>query len=218
MINRMKDRCKLICGSDDADCFVMSKNQLNCIADLVINKTTAISMLLGYHLSPGEKNNEDEMVRAAFASTNELSNWIKYLQMVGDMRELHSLVLDSDRNEKRSEIRYPLPDAHAHRVGIAMAEAEGQGFLKLINYSQSGVRFVSPVALEEGGELQFHIVSKGGNWADPVSFKAEVRNCWGSGGNFQVGARVGEISGKDAFNFFLNIHSLILGVGIRDNM
>ena len=218
MINRMKDRCRLICGSDDPDCFVMSKNQLNCIADLVINKTTAITMMLSLSLSNKKAYEEGEAIRQAFASTNELTNWIKYLQMVGDMRELHSLVLDSDQNEKRGEIRYPMPEAQADKVGMALADTEGQGFLRVLNFSQSGVRFVSPAPYEVGNVIECCLVSSRGSRDDRVVFKAEVHNCQGSEGSYQVGARVGEVSGKDAFNFFGNMHSLMLGVGILDNM
>ncbi len=218
MINRMKDRCRLICGSEDPDCFVTSKNQLNCIADLVINKTTGITMMLELSLSGKKVYEEGEAIRKAFASTNELSNWIKYLQMVGDMKELHSLVLDSDQNEKRGEIRYPMPEVQADKVGMALADTEGQGFLRVINFSQSGVRFISPAPYEVGDVIESHLVSSGGSWVDTVVLKAEVRNCLGSEGIYPVGARVCEVSGKDTFNFFGNMHSLMLGVGIFDNM
>ncbi len=218
MINRMKDRCRLICGRDDADCFVMSKNQLECIADLVINKTTATSMMLELSLSGNVIDEDGEAIRKAFASTNELTNWIKYLQMVLDMKELHSLVLGSDMNEKREEIRYPMPEAQADKVGMALADTGGKDFMRVINFSQSGVRFVSPAPYEVGDVVESYLVSSGGTWADTVVFKAEVCNCIGSGGSYQVGARVGEVSGKEVFNFFVNVHSLILGVGIFENM
>ncbi len=218
VINRMKDRCRLICGSDDADCFVMSRNQLNCIADLVINKTTAISMMLELSLSKKKVYEEGEAVRRAFTSSNELSNWIKYLQMVGDMRELHSLVLGSDQNEKRGEIRYPLPEAKADRTGISLAGSEGHGFLRVLNFSQSGVRFVSPASYEVGDVIESYVVSRGGRRDDCVVFKAEVRNCRGSEKSYQVGARVMEVAGKDVFNFFVNVHTLLMGMDVFGNM
>lgn len=226
MINRMKDRCRLICGSSEADCFVMNRNQLHCIADLVINKTTAISMMLELSLSEKNIDQDGEAVRMAFASTNELTNWIKYLQMVGGMKELHSLVLGSDLNEKRGEIRYPLPESHADRVGVSIDDPEGLAFLRVLNFSQSGVRFISPAPYEVGDLIECCLVSSKGSRDDPVVFKAEVRNCRGSAGGsagdsnggYEVGANVLEVSGKDAFNFFVNMHALMLSMDIIDNM
>ena len=108
-IERVSDRCKRICGEKLDDCYVNRKEQLLCISDMVVNKTASIMMALSASLQMDDTEFLKETARDSLSDTCELSNWIKYLQIVPDLQNLSSLVLDADSAEKRTEIRYPLP-------------------------------------------------------------------------------------------------------------
>jgi hypothetical protein len=220
MIDRMKDRCRRICGDGETDCFVKSQSQLNCISDLVINKTASISMLLEFSLERDRKAVDGETAQAVYSSTNELSNWIKFLQMIGDMRQLHQLVLDSDQNEKRSEIRYPVPESMKGRVGLVFdgLPAGNAEAIDIINYSQSGVRFSMPDEIKVGSCIEALLVSDGGTSADLTQLSLEVRNNFVADGRLQVGAQVTVVSGREVFNFFAIVHSLLIGMELFDQL
>ena len=47
MGDKIIDRCKLICGGISENCIIDNTRHLDCIADMVINKTSGISLLLG---------------------------------------------------------------------------------------------------------------------------------------------------------------------------
>ena len=133
MIERMKDRCERFCGSTDSDCFANSKDQLSCLSDLIINKTGSISMLLGFTLETGVDESAEDSIRVAYTDMNELTNWIQYLVAVGDMRELDDLVLSSNMNKARSELRYPVPKAMEGSLCVS-CESISPEPLRMLNY------------------------------------------------------------------------------------
>lgn len=213
MIHRMIDRCRRICGEADKNCYVNSKDQLKCITDVVINRTAGISMLLGFTLNEKEKASIDEGIRESLAMANELSNWVKYLQMISDLKELSSLVLDSDSAEKRKEVRYPLPNYLRDSIGVKIKLAGAAAPAVLVNFSQSGLQIKSAEPLAVGSRIECCLALPHPA-ENEVTFKATVR--YSSGGGGFAGAQIEEVSGVKVFNFFNNVHYFIMETGMAD--
>jgi hypothetical protein len=209
MIDRMIDRCRRICKTPDKQCFINSREQLNCIADMVINKAAGISMLLELSLLEEEKDIIDEDIMESISSANELSNWIRYLQMVGDLHELSSLVLDSDSSEKRKEIRYPVPEILSEKISVRVKRSGEIMPVRLTNFSQSGLQIKSPEPLDIDHLGEFSIASADTE-ARELTLKASIRYCWEQDGKFVMGARIEELLGSATFNFFTNVYDLML--------
>lgn len=207
MVDLMKDRCRRICGSKIDTCYVNSTNQLRCITDMVINKTTAVSMSLGMSLRDSNPEKKEEKVKRAIYSSNELSNWIKYLQLVGDLRELSSLVLDSDTQEKRTEIRYPMSIA-ADNIMIHTNGYSG----RIINFSQSGVLFISdkPMKLDDSFDASLVLNTPLGKKI-PFKFKARHQNKLPDG-TYATGCLIKEVYGNTLFNFFNEVYHLMIDI------
>jgi hypothetical protein len=209
-IERMSDRCKRICGSADRHCYIHRNEQISCIADIVINKTAGISMFLGMSLKQSGAGAGDEYVRESISASNELSNWIKYLQLAGNLRELSSLVLDANPGEKRTEIRYPLPEAHSIHIAahVGLPGYNMPVAVAVTNFSQSGVQLKCPEPLETGTRVDGRVFPA--LYEDrETPFGAVIKYCAKHEGGHLVGARVVEVSGGTTFNFFNSIYRCI---------
>jgi hypothetical protein len=216
MIDRVEDRCKRICGETREHCYVNSRQQLNCIADLVINKTASISMLLGFSLDEQDKEAANENLRESISISNELSNWVKYLRIVKDLRDLSSLVLDSDSAEKRTEIRYPMPGGYETQVAMTIALPDSEVQCVIVNFSQSGAQLRCPKALDIDS-LAECIIKLPPPYNNEMPCRARIKYCGKSDGDYIIGARIDEVSGSRSFNFFEKIINLLLQTAIEDN-
>ena len=151
-----------------------------------------------------------ETAKESLSDVCELSNWIKYLQIVPDLLTLSTLVLDTDAAEKRTEIRYPLSkefEGQIHVIYNGMLEA------KLVNFSQKGIQIISSQPIEEGTVLQCHLmadVAEGTN--NP--FKATAMYCASVDGSNICGARITEMQGSGVFNFFSLVHQFMLDMTV----
>lgn len=206
MLDRMSDRCKRICGTVDNECYINSKNQLRCIIDMVINNTSTITMTLGFSLDEDSRDAMVENMKLAINSSNELSNWIKFLQLMGDLKKLSSLVLDSDAKENRTEIRYPMT-VPTGKITVYANGAHGD----IINYSQSGVKFYCSEPLEPGTSMEADLVLNIPQ-GKKVPIVLKVAYCIKSEDNNQyiAGAQLQEVYGSRLFNFFNEVHHMIM--------
>lgn len=207
MIDRVQDRCGRICGPIERDCYVNRRSQLNCIADLVINKTTGISMILDFALQEPDKNIMDEYIAECLTSAHELANWIKYLQMIKNLQDLSSLVLDADAGDKRSEIRYPMPEKFSDSVVIVL-EGENTPPCSVINFSQSGVQMVGPVDIKIMQHVRGTVMNPRCSKGTP--FAAQVAYCKTDGSVSYVGLRITEVHGAKSFNFFNDVYAAVI--------
>jgi len=199
-IERMKDRCSKFCGDKDTECFAHSKRQLNCLADIIVNKAGSISMLMGHTLEEGVDETSADVVEIAYSGMNELTNWIQYLMIVGDMRQVQDLVLGAKLNKNRSEIRYPVPIADKESIKM-QCNSMDSGPMAILNFSQTGTRFVSSCPFAEDETYEFTLLNAD-DAARGTSFKARVMHCVEVSGEYQIGAKVIECSGSKVFNFF----------------
>lgn len=173
---------------------------------MVINKTSSIIMTLGASLQMDDSELLRETAGESLSDACELSNWIKYLQIVPDLFALSSLILDTSSSEKRREIRYPLPAELEGRINVLCNDMFET---MLLNFSQRGMQILSPLAIKEGTVLQCHLVS------DDIKntksrFKASVMYCIPTEDSFMCGARVSEMKGNGSLNLFSLVHQLIM--------
>lgn len=207
MIDRMIDRCQRICGSAEGGCFINNRDQLKCIADLVINKTSGITMTLDFLTTETDPQTLQEGIRDSVRAANELANWIKYMQLVQDLRQMSSLVLDSDQKEKRKEIRYPVPSRfNAIKV---RAEAEGgpaaEGALE--NFSSSGLRFTSNMPIAPGTRMSLTV----SNTSSSLSLSAIARYCGDAGRpKHTIGALIESDCSGGTPNFFNDAYRFLM--------
>jgi hypothetical protein len=209
MIDRMLDRCKRICGDINTEgCFVNDKNQLSCISDMAVNKATSIAMMLEFALMDDDPEFLKENIREALTQNNELLNWIKYLRLVGDLQKLGSLVLDSDENEKRKEIRYPIVQDGV--VSYTLSINDKNIPIEMINFSQSGVRFTSVEELKSTELVQCKLVCHKPEGSKDISLR--VKYCAPEGDGYIIGARIESMGGQSTFNFFAYILQLHIDI------
>lgn len=80
MPERIKERCKRICGEDDKNCFRHDRTRLFCISDMVINKAFGIEAMLEAIRQSPHSPEIDEMLSMTSRDLGELINWAKFLQ------------------------------------------------------------------------------------------------------------------------------------------
>ena len=203
------ERCNRICGSSTDKCFISNGKQVACIADIIINRASV--SLLGLEqvsnetqLSKGAGRNLDLSIKAI----NELVNWVKFLQLSHDLRELVTIP-HNDASDNRSETRYPLSDVYRQYISTHIKRSDSYAPVLLLNFSQSGLQFRSPIALNKDVIVECtlstsHAIRK------KVHFKVRCKYCTSVvNGEFVIGAQILEASDRANFNFFLNVYELI---------
>ena len=179
---------------------------------MVVNKTASIMMALSASLQMDDYEFLKDTARESLSDTCELSNWVKYLQIVPDLLTLSSLVLDADSAEKRTEIRYPLPSEFKGKFNVIFSDMLEAG---LINFSQSGMQVATSKPIEQGTVLECHLtedIEKG--LVNP--FKAKAMYVVSSNGSNICGMRIVEMQGSEVFNFFSLVHQLMLDIKMSE--
>jgi hypothetical protein len=205
----LHERCKRICGDDKEHCFIGNKKQVECIADMVINKMFGVSSLISISMTESDPEKMREKLSFAVKTMDELITWVKFLQIAGDLRELSALSFGEGVSEKRQETRYPLPEKY--REYLLMKVKVGGSFVpvSITNFSRHGIRFICPEPLAPGSVadcvlLSCHRIRK------EVSFSVRVKHCSRQGTAFIAGVQTEDISDEDSFDFFRSVHDLIM--------
>lgn len=203
----LKDRCRQICGDEAQNCFVGNKRQIDCIADMVINKVSVSKAMIESALLNVPEGDSREYLDLALSSMADLSNWIKFLQVAHDLRELSAAAIEG-APERRAEARFPLPGIYRKYIGMTLYLSGASIEVELVDFSQRGMRFNCPVRLDmdstvEGQLYTDHVIKK------EVSFKLKVRHCKRAGESFSAGGRILEVSDAPSFNFFNNVFELL---------
>jgi hypothetical protein len=211
MSEKMKERCKRICGSARSDCFSRNAKQLACLSDLVINSVCAISSVLEMARAEQDREAATDLMDKAMDVTRELVNWVKYLQLTHDIRELGPVVRDNAKLQARREWRYPLPEVYKEYIGLNLAHQGVAMPATLINFSKSGLQFRSPVSLETETLIDLrlftrHVIDK------EVAIRARVKYILVEQGDCMAGARIEEIGNQSDFDFFANVLDFIRAI------
>jgi hypothetical protein len=199
-------RCRRICGAETPDCFAANGGQLSCLSDMIVNSACGISSLLEMTKAETPPDIMRENLKEALLITKELVNWVKYLQITHDLRQM--VRLSFDRADERKETRYPLPEAFQAFILLEVAAGSMTVPVVLTNFSMNGIQFQSPQSMERDTNLECflrakHMVGK------EVRFKTSVKYCKGHDEAFLVGAEIEEVSDASDFNFFLSVFDFI---------
>ncbi len=212
----MHERCERICGGHKEQCFIGNKKQVECVADMVINKVFGISSII--EMAMGESNPEKirENLSHAFRTVNELVTWVKYLQISHDLLVLSSLSRESAIHEKRTEIRFPLTEIHQKYIMMKVKIADSFVPVGITNFSAHGIQFTCPEPLAPGTVkdcilLSTRVIEK------EVSFRVKVKYCTKQGAAFIAGVRTESVSDTVFFDFFRSVHELIMQVLSRES-
>jgi len=208
MDEKLIERCTRICGEAGAKCFVDDSNQLQCIADIVSNKAYVISLIL--ETARQEQDTEAALghIDKAQRVANELGNWVKFLLLTHDLRELCRLADDTKDPERRHEVRYRLPEVYQRYIVLEVGRTGVTMPVRLINFGQNGLQFAAGEPVEVNAYLECtlttdHPVGK------ELAFVATVKYCYERDGEFIVGARVEETSDRTTLNFFNNVFEFL---------
>ncbi len=201
----MKTRCQIICGSNRDHCFIKNQRQLACIADMIINKVSGISLIID--MARHERNSEKilEILNEASKDVNEIISWVQYLQIAHDLIELSSQFGKVREQEMRRETRYPLPEIYQKYIVITMNLSGSLLPVLITNYSQNGVQFISSEPISVNSVIEC-ILSDRQAIGKGNSFRVNVRYCnKHNDKDFILGARI-----EDPLDIFRSIHDLAL--------
>jgi hypothetical protein len=216
MAETMRDRCIRICGSPAGDCFVSNRKQLECIADMVINKVFAVSSVIDLSMEEDRINIIKDNLSSALKSSNELISWIKYLQMTHDLNSLSLLLRETAGPDKRTETRFPLPVLFRDYI-ILQVEHDGlYRDVNIVDFSSQGLSFSSPEPIEDNSVLECLLTSHF-DTDKAVSFYIKTKHCNRRNGDYIVGAKIEDFSDSSTFDFFRNVYDFMIDVVEREN-
>ncbi len=207
---KIVDRCKLICGGVSENCIIDNTRHLDCIADMVINKTSSISLLLGRAL----REDPDEAARniqSARTISNELSNWVKYLQITRNLKHLNAIHGDIGISDERKVARYPLPKIYEKYVSMKITLHGRSVPVSIIDFCQRGTQFQSPEPLEPGTPTEC-VLTTTFNIKKEVCFRMMIKYCSLRDHGYLIGAHIAEVNDSSEFNFFNNIYDFIVEI------
>jgi hypothetical protein len=216
MTEGLKDRCSRICKSNGAPCFIQNKNQLTCISDMLINNMLGITSIIEFIRSETDPETVSQYLDEALNISKELVNWVKYLQITHDIKQMKPLFCENGKPEMRQEWRYPMPGIYQEYLSLYLKLSNGQIIPALLmNFSKTGIQFSSPHRFESRVPFDCvlgtsHLVGK------EVRFRAKPRYIIPKDDEFIVGAKVIEVSDSGDLDFFRSVHEFISENGIQN--
>lgn len=207
MGDKIVDRCKVICGGVYENCIIDNTRHLDCIADMIINKTSGISLLLGRALREGQDQAVQD-IQNAMTISNELGNWVKYLQMTRNLKHLNELNLDVGISHRRKMDRYQLPKIYERYISMKVHLPDRSFPISIIDFCQRGTQFQSPEPLKTGAAVPCTLTTTH-NIKKKVDFRIRVKYCCPKGDGYLIGAHIYEVGDSSDFNFFNNIYDFI---------
>jgi hypothetical protein len=203
MAEIMKDRCRRLCGEFAGNCFTSNNRQVTCLSDMVVNHTYGILSILDMLRAEKDREVVDEYLDEARTISNELINWVKYLQVTQDIRNLINRMNEVE-NDQRSEIRYPFPDQFRELISLGVDGPGDTYNAAIINFSHSGIRFRYK-GPPPGQERLRCSLSSDPRIGKEVSLVCEVRYFAEYEGEMVIGASITEVSDSAEFDFFKNV-------------
>ncbi|MEW6109980.1 MAG: PilZ domain-containing protein [Nitrospirota bacterium] len=180
-----------------------------CLADMVINKLAVIDEAFRLAIEKNQDDNIAGFLQESRKSTNELINWIKYLQIAHDLKRVSSLQDLTSGHERRKETRFDLPEIYSKYI---LFEVRLSGIYlpaTIINFSNNGLKFECPEPLQVDSEAECMLSGVRGIWKK-VSVKVRIRYCEKSLNGYISGAGIVTVSDSVSFNFFNNVYDLIM--------
>ncbi len=207
MEDKIVARCKAICGGASESCIIDNAKHLDCIADMVINKTTCVSLLLSRALrqSPDEAA---QNIHIAMTILNELFNWVKYLQMSRNLKHLNALHKDVGISQRRKMARYPLPKKYEKHISMKVTLPDRSIQVSIVDFCQRGTQFRSPEPLKPDAVAECTLAATYSRKKE-VHFSKSIKYCSLREDGYLIGAHIDEVGDSSEFNFFNNIYTFI---------
>lgn len=208
-MGRMSERCQNICGDSDGQCFIGNREQILCIADMVINKVSGVKAFIEM-IGEGGGGEDATVFDRALRNLNELIDWVKFLQIAHDLREVGRLSEEEVAGEHREEMRYPFPEKYRNYVGMRIGEAGSSLPVVLLNFSRRGIQFRSSQRLSVDSSREGLLFTERHPVRKSVSFTVRIKHCTKRGDAFIVGGRIENISDDVTLDFFKNVHEFVV--------
>lgn len=197
-------RCQRLCGSRTDRCFVNNAGQLTCISDMLINKAYGLGALLELVKSEDIPPAAREMLDESIVITEELLNWVKYLQITRDLKNTAISSLPAPEDEKRKLTRFPFPEEFSSSIKLFLDSGESEmSECKLLNFSKKGLQLATDVQLRSGDIIKAQLVAV--IVGRTVDLKAEVKYAIEKKGTYVAGVEIREVSAQTDFDFFYNV-------------
>jgi len=203
----MYERCRRLCGEDRENCFISNKKQLLCLTDMVINKITGISALFQILREEIEDRKALELLERANGEMQALVDWVRFLEIAGDLREFLKARPELREPERRREPRFPVTQTLKEMIRL---EVEIDGMFRtvdILNLSNRGILFRSHQPMESGTVLKARLVFV----RTPLrerAFHLHVRHSRPQSGAFITGCEVSPEE-TESFGIFRSIYEYI---------
>ena len=207
MIDEMMERCRRICGDGHGRCFIANKKQLNCIADMVINKVSGIIGIIDTAKGMESGGGITDALDMASEDLEALVYWVRYLQVVQDLREISARVT-ADKGRRR-ENRYPFPDEYGKYIRMTMMRGDATEAVGLLDFSRHGIRFRVADPVGDGSEFECSL-SAPYSIAGETSFLVRAVHCMATGDGYAVGGEICEIADEASFNVFTKLYDFMV--------
>ena len=204
----MLERCRKICGDSPDRCIVESKEQVICIADMVLNKITGLEGFLEFALEETDLDKIREYVGNAKKILEDLTEWVRFLQIAHDLRKLNDL--PDDLKDRRRYKRYPLPEIYQSLINILIYKKEDSIKTRIINFSKKGILFLSPQPFDRDSIIEGVVsITAGDVNTREYTFKAKVIHCIRTDKGYKAGVELQKLGETADVDFFKIIYNLI---------
>jgi len=207
MSESLHERCLRLCGSSAQSCFINDASQLTCLSDMLINKAYGLSSLMEMIKAENTSESVSELIDESVGITDEIINWVKYLQVTRDLKQTIQCTLEGEHANKRKELRYPFPPALSKQITFkAMCEEKMQE-VELVNFSRSGLQFLCGFPVKEGSEVDAEL--KAVTPDKTLKLSAKVKYVMEQDGIYVVGTEIAKVSNTSDFDFFRGVMEFI---------
>jgi hypothetical protein len=208
MSEGIQERCRRICDGKSAQCFISNKKQLSCLSDMLINNVYSIASILEFAMDEEHPHGMRENISEALSISRDLIDWVKYLQITHDIKQIQPLTKKGTYTNNRAEQRYPFPELYEQYIELTLMTRGTEVKAQLVNFSRNGLQFKAPTGFGlnefvQGTLSTRHLVGK------TVHFKATARYVLVGGEEYVTGAKVLEVSDSKDFDFFRSVHEFI---------
>jgi len=207
MSESLHERCLRLCGTNSQSCFINDPGQLTCLSDMLINKAYGLSSLLEMIKADGGSGSASELIDESVLITEEIINWVKYLQVTRDLRQTIHCALDGGQATKRKELRYPFPKSLRKQIVFKTTCDREQEEVQLVNFSKSGLQFLCGTPMEEGSRFEAELTAVTPN--KTLTLHATVKYVMEQDGTYVVGSAIEKVSNNSDFNFFRGVMEFI---------
>ena len=209
MLNEHLDRCERMCGQEKERCFIQNRNQVRCIADMVVNKAMGVREPIEIAGQQESIENMRLTLRRAANSLQSLMDWVRYLHVVQDLRELR--YYDANGTNRRRDERFCVPAAYQKHVRMDIYHQSDVETVSVLDFSRHGMRFQGIMPISKGAFVDCRFSAASG-LALESGFKLKVVHCQPLGDSLIVGAEITEVENEGIFQVYRKLYDFILGM------